>query len=321
MNNLDIRTYKPIDHIPTQVIRDVSILEVELDKYHLAFFPKSKYTAPVINRAYLRTRDRERIEDEDTIIVAYIGTQLVGCVTCGMMDSSIIGYPWYIESPDVVVHVHQFMVVSSMRGTGIGRQLIDAVCTFAKTHNKQIIRLSVASNNVNAELAYYKMGFVTTGFSLDVGKYKKSLPAIDVKTVENIPTDVIRYQVSKDMDVFSKYIAAAPSKKQMEQLLIRYTETGLRDGRVVIYTSPKYPGLYAHTIIEKFDDGEKGARYQMFGNAESRTICEMIRDIGIYLMNSKMNYVHHYAYDPVIIRTLRNTTERSYDWCALSKRV
>jgi ribosomal protein S18 acetylase RimI-like enzyme len=85
---------------------------------------------------------------------AFAGEQLVGVAIASA------------EAWNRSLRVWEFHVVESLRGQGIGRQLMEKMVETAVTHNLRIIVCETQSSNVPAIRAYRKLGFVLDAIDL-----------------------------------------------------------------------------------------------------------------------------------------------------------
>jgi ribosomal protein S18 acetylase RimI-like enzyme len=98
--------------------------------------------------------------------------RLAGIVADGMsvgafVDGQLVGVA--IASAEVwnrSLRVWEFHVVESLRGQGIGRQLMEQMVETAVTHNLRVIVCETQSSNVPAIRAYRKLGFVLDAIDL-----------------------------------------------------------------------------------------------------------------------------------------------------------
>ncbi|WP_157117627.1 GNAT family N-acetyltransferase [Nocardia vaccinii] len=103
-----------------------------------------------------------------TMFVAESGPDVIGCAG-GILEH------------DVPVLVSMF-VEPAARGSGVSRQLIDAVAGWARADGHAELRLWVVDGNTPAEKLYRRMGFTPTGVIRNTGvhapdtEYEMSLP-------------------------------------------------------------------------------------------------------------------------------------------------
>jgi len=86
-----------------------------------------------------------------TIVLAQVGTELVGMVGC------------HIDASPKMAHcgmVWGMYVVSAYRNRGIARQLLQAVINHGRAHHLQMLKLSVTTSQISALHAYLRAGFV-----------------------------------------------------------------------------------------------------------------------------------------------------------------
>ncbi|MQY24261.1 GNAT family N-acetyltransferase [Nocardia macrotermitis] len=82
--------------------------------------------------------------------------------------SEVIGCAGGIQEQGVAVLVSMF-VESAARGTGVSRELIEAVANWARAEGHSELRLWVLDGNTPAEKLYRRMGFAPTGVARNIG--------------------------------------------------------------------------------------------------------------------------------------------------------
>lgn len=83
-------------------------------------------------------------------------------------DTEVIGCAGGIREHGVPVLVSMF-VEPAARGTGVSRELIEAVADWARADGHAELRLWVLDGNTPAEKLYRRMGFAPTGVSRSTG--------------------------------------------------------------------------------------------------------------------------------------------------------
>lgn len=68
-----------------------------------------------------------------------------------------------LQTPPETVLISHLWVASQQRGTGLGRQLMDAVTKWAMNQNARRIALGVTEMNPNAIKFYEHLGYIDTG--------------------------------------------------------------------------------------------------------------------------------------------------------------
>ena len=91
---------------------------------------------------------------EGTSLGAFADGQLVGVAIAGA------------EAWNRSLRVWEFHVIESLRGQGIGRQLMEQMVATAVSHNLRVIVCETQSSNVPAIRAYRKLGFVLDAIDL-----------------------------------------------------------------------------------------------------------------------------------------------------------
>ena len=86
------------------------------------------------------------------IVVAIDGERWVGMVACRLLEEKP-GSTWLTA----------LWVDPSVRGTGLGLRLIDAVAEWSSEHGASTIELSVTTNNAAAAALYARAGFTEIG--------------------------------------------------------------------------------------------------------------------------------------------------------------
>ena len=90
--------------------------------------------------------------DTGTCVLAERGGKIIGLAIAAVEDD-------ILETASRHVHVHDLVVSGSVRGQGVGRQLIDAIEQFARGLGVNRISTSALAANERAATAYRKLGF------------------------------------------------------------------------------------------------------------------------------------------------------------------
>jgi ribosomal protein S18 acetylase RimI-like enzyme len=85
------------------------------------------------------------------VLLAYSGGEAVGIATCFLGFSTFQGRP--------LVNVHDLAVLPEHRGSGVGRQLLEAVERKARALGCCKVTLEVLENNAAARRLYARVGF------------------------------------------------------------------------------------------------------------------------------------------------------------------
>ena len=87
------------------------------------------------------------------LLVAHAGVSLAGCGYCRIEDAK----PYLNHSQHG--YLGFMYVIPGMRGQGVNKKIIDALCAWATTRQVNELRLDVYYNNSAAIRAYEKAGF------------------------------------------------------------------------------------------------------------------------------------------------------------------
>lgn len=99
---------------------------------------------------------RERLlpglrENEGIVLLAFNGSTPVGAAICFLGFSTFKGRP--------LLNLHDFVIHQAVRGQGVGRQLMDAVCEAARQLGCCRVTLEVRADNHPAQRLYERCGF------------------------------------------------------------------------------------------------------------------------------------------------------------------
>jgi ribosomal protein S18 acetylase RimI-like enzyme len=104
----------------------------------------------------------------------FLGTSDAGCILAAHRGEELVGYvclyfsPSSVEAEDIVI-LNDLYVVPEARGSGVGRQLIDATTALARRRPVRLVRWSTAIDNRRAQRLYEQMGAErTTWFEYEV---------------------------------------------------------------------------------------------------------------------------------------------------------
>ena len=95
------------------------------------------------------------------IFLAFDGDQPIGAAVC------FIGFSTFVAKP--LINIHDFVVLPTSRGKGIGRQLLEAVETKAKQLGCCKLTLEVMDKNHQAVRMYLAAGFVRYALQEEAG--------------------------------------------------------------------------------------------------------------------------------------------------------
>lgn len=125
----------------------------ELHGYHVGIKP-AKFRMPE-DDDFFREAMTDFLNSDEWITLVH--------VSGGMIDGYAIFKAFNTDSPDEhprrVCYITHFMVTESARRKGIGRELMDKVCTGARSVNCSCLRLGVNALNANAIAFDKAMGF------------------------------------------------------------------------------------------------------------------------------------------------------------------
>ncbi len=88
-----------------------------------------------------------------TLFVARSGGRV-----CGTATLAVVATPTWVTA-----HVNDVVVDGSVRGTGVGRALMQAVLARARERRAEVVRLTSAERRREAHLLYESLGFRQTG--------------------------------------------------------------------------------------------------------------------------------------------------------------
>jgi ribosomal protein S18 acetylase RimI-like enzyme len=95
------------------------------------------------------------------IFLAYLGQEPVGIATC------FLGFSTFAAKP--LINIHDLAVVSSCRGKGVGRALLEAVAQHARERGCVKVTLEVQENNTRARKLYESAGFAQMVYGTHTG--------------------------------------------------------------------------------------------------------------------------------------------------------
>lgn len=95
------------------------------------------------------------------ILLAFSGDRAVGIAVC------FVGFSTFKARP--LVNVHDLAVVPGLRGSGVGRRLLDAVEAKARTLGCCKVTLEVLENNHRAMKVYTAAGFSQATYQVEAG--------------------------------------------------------------------------------------------------------------------------------------------------------
>ena len=95
------------------------------------------------------------------VFLAFAGDQAVGAAVC------FIGFSTFAAKP--LINIHDFVVLSALRGKGVGRRLLEAIEGKARELGCCKVTLEVMDNNHRALRMYQAAGFVRYALQKDAG--------------------------------------------------------------------------------------------------------------------------------------------------------
>ena len=95
------------------------------------------------------------------VFLAFAGDQAVGAAVC------FIGFSTFAAKP--LINIHDFVVLSALRGKGVGRRLLKAIERKARELGCCKLTLEVMDNNQRALRMYEAAGFVRYALQKDAG--------------------------------------------------------------------------------------------------------------------------------------------------------
>jgi ribosomal protein S18 acetylase RimI-like enzyme len=95
------------------------------------------------------------------VFLAFAGDQAVGAAVC------FIGFSTFAAKP--LINIHDFVVLSALRGKGVGRRLLEAIEGKAQELGCCKLTLEVMHNNHRALRMYEAAGFVRYALQKDAG--------------------------------------------------------------------------------------------------------------------------------------------------------
>src|SRR6266487_3770067 len=95
------------------------------------------------------------------VFLAFAGEQAVGAAVC------FIGFSTFAAKP--LINIHDFVVLSALRGKGVGRRLLKAIERKARELSCCKLTLEVMDNNHRALRMYETAGFVRYALQKEAG--------------------------------------------------------------------------------------------------------------------------------------------------------
>ncbi|AWB66524.1 GNAT family N-acetyltransferase [Saccharobesus litoralis] len=95
--------------------------------------------------------------------IMWNGKQPIGLANC------FAGFSTFKAQP--LLNIHDFAISEEYRGQGLGQQLMQFVCEFAKQQGHCKVTLEVLSNNQVAKNVYAKAGFAQYKLASDVAEF------------------------------------------------------------------------------------------------------------------------------------------------------
>ena len=95
------------------------------------------------------------------VFLAFAGEQAVGAAVC------FIGFSTFAAKP--LINIHDFVVLSALRGKGVGRRLLETIEGKARELGCCKLTLEVMDNNHRALRMYEAAGFVRYALQKDAG--------------------------------------------------------------------------------------------------------------------------------------------------------
>lgn len=139
--------------------RRVAELAVKLARQHEAY--DERRFARLYNEADAEWYYGSRNETADeAVLVAEVDNKIVGYA---YLQYEAVNYPGLFKN---AVYFHDIYVEESVRGTGAGQSLMNAVIATAKEFGAEILVLSVAAKNEHARWFFERNGLRTTMFEM-----------------------------------------------------------------------------------------------------------------------------------------------------------
>lgn len=113
-------------------------------------------------------------ERNRTYFARFVATDDAGCILAARRGERVVGYACLyfsassVEAEDIVI-MNDLYVVPNAHAGGVGRRLIEATVTLARTRRVRLVRWSTAIDNRRAQRLYEQMGAErTTWFEYEI---------------------------------------------------------------------------------------------------------------------------------------------------------